>query len=204
MSQPNDERWMQHAIDISQNGKGCVEPNPMVGCVLVKDGSLIGEGCHLQFGGPHAEVNAISNTTNNHGPESTHGATAYVTLEPCCHHGKTPPCTQALIDAKVDRVVIAHLDPNPKIAGRGVEILCASGVETETGLLEDEARKVLRPYLKLLRTGIPWMIAKWAMTLPLRVGQHPMIRFSGDFPRGAEPDEQLVRFLAMAVNAYQN
>lgn len=151
---------MRRAIEICRAGQGRVEPNPMVGCVLVQDGHVIGEGFHQEFGGPHAEVNAIRSVTAD-----TDGATAYVTLEPCSHHGKTPPCSQALIAAKVKRVVVATLDPNPLVSGRGVQQLRDAGIEVDIGLLEQEAKQTLAPYLKRVTTGLPWVIAKYAMTL---------------------------------------
>jgi len=161
-----DEKWMRRAIEISRRGEGAVEPNPMVGCVLVRDGKVIGEGWHEKFGDHHAEVNAIGNAT-----EDVAGATAYVTLEPCSHHGKTPPCCQALIDAKVSKVVVAVEDPDPRVAGQGIAALRTAGasgtagIEVTTGLLNAEAKSVLAPYLKRATTGRPWVIAKWAMTI---------------------------------------
>jgi diaminohydroxyphosphoribosylaminopyrimidine deaminase/5-amino-6-(5-phosphoribosylamino)uracil reductase len=155
-----DEHWMRRAIDLAAKGEGAVEPNPMVGCVLVRDGNVIGEGWHERYGEAHAEVNAIKSAT-----ESIEGATAYVTLEPCSHHGKTPPCCQALIDAKVARVVFAVADPDPRVSGQGADALRAVGIEVVEGVLVDEAKYVLAPYLKRTTTGRPWVIAKWAMTI---------------------------------------
>lgn len=155
---------MRMAIAIASCGRGRVEPNPMVGCVLVQDDRLIGEGWHRQFGGDHAEIDAL-----NHCKEPTKGATVYVTLEPCCHHGKTPPCTDALIQAGVRRVLIAQSDPFEKVAGRGIAALQQAGIETQTGLLEEEARYLMAPYLYRIRHGLPWVIAKWAMTLDGRI-----------------------------------
>ena len=151
---------MAQAVELAIRGEGFVEPNPMVGCVLVKDGQLIGEGWHEQFGGPHAEVNALNSSTAD-----TSGATAYVTLEPCSHHGKTPPCCQALMDAKIARVVVAHPDPNPQVGGSGIRCLQEAGIQVEVGLLQNQAARILGPYLKRVQTGLPWIIAKWAMTL---------------------------------------
>ncbi len=132
----------------------------MVGCVLVKNGQIIGEGWHERFGDPHAEAMALNSAS-----AETSGATAYVTLEPCSHHGKTPPCCQALIDAKIARVVVAHLDPNSQVSGNGGRRLQDSGLQVEVGLLQDQAAKILAPYLKRVQTGLPWIVAKWAMTL---------------------------------------
>jgi diaminohydroxyphosphoribosylaminopyrimidine deaminase / 5-amino-6-(5-phosphoribosylamino)uracil reductase len=151
---------MARALELAARGQGQVEPNPMVGCVLVRDGSVVGEGWHHTFGGPHAEVEALRVA----GP-SAKGATAYVTLEPCCHHGKTPPCTVALIAAGVVRVVCAQRDPFGAVSGRGIAGLEAAGMAVEVGLMEREAQHLNAPYLKLVQTGRPWVIAKWAMTL---------------------------------------
>lgn len=155
-----DEHWMRLAIEISARGEGAVEPNPMVGCVLVRDENVIGEGWHREFGDHHAEVNAIQSAT-----EAVAGSTAYVTLEPCSHHGKTPPCCQALIDAKVARVFVAVNDPDPRVAGKGIGALRSAGIEVTEGVLSNEATRVLAPYLKRTTTGKPWVIAKWAMTM---------------------------------------
>ncbi len=151
---------MARALELAARGQGHVEPNPMVGCVLVRDGSVVGEGWHRKFGGPHAEVEALSVA----GPAAK-GATAYVTLEPCCHHGKTPPCTDALIAAGVVRVVCAQQDPFAAVSGQGVATLEVAGIVVEIGLMESEARRLNAPYLKLIKTGRPWVIAKWAMSL---------------------------------------
>jgi len=163
-----DRRHMARAIELARGGEGFVEPNPMVGCVLVSaTGGAIAEGFHRLFGGPHAEAEALANCER-----SPHGSTAYVTLEPCCHHGKTPPCTDALLTAGVQRVVIANLDPFPKVAGGGVAELTGAGVRVEVGLLADEARELNAPYFKRVQTGRPWIIAKWAMTLDGKIATH--------------------------------
>lgn len=132
----------------------------MVGCVIVQRQKVVGEGWHRRFGGPHAEVEALRDAG-----DAARGATAYVTLEPCCHTGKTPPCADALIAAGVKRVVAAVQDPNPQVQGGGVLRLQQAGIACEVGLEEELARAVLAPYLKLTATGRPWVIAKWAMTL---------------------------------------
>lgn len=150
---------MARALALAARGEGSVEPNPMVGCVLVRDGQVVGEGYHQEFGGPHAEVMALQES----GPLAV-GATAYVTLEPCSHHGKTPPCTAALLHAPVARVIAAMEDPFPPVDGSGIEQLRQAGVECQIGLLGDEARRLNAPYLKRLLTGQPWVVAKWAMT----------------------------------------
>ena len=140
----------------------------MVGCVIVADGQVIGMGWHQKFGGPHAEINAIDSVK----PElktKIAGATAFVSLEPCSHQGKTGPCCDALIAAKVARVVIAVEDPNPKVAGQGIKRLKAAGIETLTGVMADESKQALAPYLKRVQTGLPWVVAKWAMTIDGRI-----------------------------------
>lgn len=155
-----DQQHMRRALELARRGQGLVEPNPMVGCVIAHDERVVGEGWHEQFGGPHAEVQALRAAGAN-----ARGATAYVTLEPCCHYGKTPPCTEALIAAGVARVVAAMSDPFPAVAGKGAERLRQSGIAVHIGLLKAEAAELNAPYLKLTRAGRPWVIAKWAMTL---------------------------------------
>ncbi len=164
-----DRRHLLRALELAARGEGLVEPNPMVGCVLVRreaDGRerVIGEGWHRRFGDRHAETEALAACS-----EDPAGATAYVTLEPCSHHGKQPPCADALIAAKIGRVVAAMADPFPQVAGRGLARLREAGIATECGRLEAEARSLNAPYLKRLATGLPWVIAKWAMTLDGRI-----------------------------------
>jgi diaminohydroxyphosphoribosylaminopyrimidine deaminase/5-amino-6-(5-phosphoribosylamino)uracil reductase len=155
------DRWhMRRALELAAYGKGHVEPNPLVGCVIARGAEIIAEGWHRQYGGPHAEVDALAMAGDR-----AAGTTVYVTLEPCCHFGKTPPCTRALIAAGVRRVVAAMRDPFPAVAGQGEKELAAAGIEVETGVLEEEARALNAPYLKLTESGLPWVIAKWAMTL---------------------------------------
>src|SRR5688572_12867963 len=138
-----DEQFLRRAIRLAMNGRGRVEPNPMVGCVLVKDDRVIGEGFHAQFGGPHAEPTALANCT-----ESPEAATAYVTLEPCCHtNKKTPPCTPRLIEAKVARVVIGCLDPNPEVNGKGVAMLREARIRVDGPVLEAPAKQLIAPFL---------------------------------------------------------
>ena len=158
---PTDERHLRRALALAGRGRGHVEPNPMVGAVVVDAaGAVVGEGWHERFGGPHAEVNAFAAAG-----ESARGGTLYVTLEPCCHHGKTPPCTDAVLKSGVRRVVVALADPFPKVAGGGIALLRAAGLDVTVGVCEAEARELNDTYLKLLATGTPWVIAKWAMTL---------------------------------------
>ncbi len=151
---------MRRALELATQGQGYVEPNPMVGCVIVQGAEIIGEGWHRRFGEAHAEINALELAGGR-----ASGATMYVTLEPCCHTGKTPPCTEAVLKAKVARVVVAQADPFPEVSGGGVAQLQAAGVEIELGVLEAEARRLNAPYLALVERGRPWLIAKWAMTL---------------------------------------
>jgi diaminohydroxyphosphoribosylaminopyrimidine deaminase/5-amino-6-(5-phosphoribosylamino)uracil reductase len=147
-------------LELAFRGQGGVEPNPLVGCVIVAGEQLVGEGWHAQFGGPHAEVHALQTAG-----AAACGATLYVTLEPCCHFGKTPPCTDAILRAGIRRVVVADRDPFPAVAGGGLEQLQQAGVQVEVGLLADEARRLNAPYLKLVTSARPWVIAKWAMTV---------------------------------------
>jgi diaminohydroxyphosphoribosylaminopyrimidine deaminase / 5-amino-6-(5-phosphoribosylamino)uracil reductase len=155
-----DEHWMGLALELAILGQGSVEPNPMVGCVIVRDNRLIGRGHHRTFGGPHAEMEALRDCE-----ESPQGATAYISLEPCCHTGKTPPCTDSLIQAGIRRVVAAMTDPFPQVAGRGLAQLREAGLEVSVGTLESRARYLNAPFIKRTTTGFPWVIAKWAMTL---------------------------------------
>lgn len=152
---------MRYALNLAERGLGMVEPNPCVGAVVVNDRlEWLGEGWHQQYGGPHAEIFALSQAG-----AAARGATLFVTLEPCCHFGKTPPCSQAVIAAGIRRVVIGTRDSNPQVAGKGVDELKAAGIDVEAGLLEDEAESLIAPFRKLITTGRPWIIAKWAMTL---------------------------------------
>ena len=160
MDQTDLDRWhMQRALELAARGRGWVEPNPMVGCVVVVGAEVIGEGWHRKFGEAHAEVEALKIAGKR-----AAGATMYVTLEPCCHQGKTPPCTRAIVEAGLARVVVAQPDPFPEVAGKGIAELVGAGIEVEVGLLEAEARRLNAPYLKLLQTGRPWVLAKWAMS----------------------------------------
>ncbi len=156
---------MQHAFELAARGQGFVEPNPMVGAVLVDESlSLLGEGFHQQFGGPHAEVAAILDAERRRRKKKLKDAALFVSLEPCCHFGKTPPCTQAILAAGIRKVVVGQTDPNPKVAGAGIAQLRAAGIEVEVGMLEAEARRLTAPFAKRMTTGLPWVIAKWAMS----------------------------------------
>lgn len=155
-----DEFYMRRALELALNGTGKTSPNPLVGAVIVKNGRIIGEGYHEYFGGPHAEVNAINNAT-----EDVEGAVIYVTLEPCSHYGKTPPCAELLVRKKISKAVIAMIDPNPKVAGKGAELLRQSGIEVVTGVLEKEAKKTNEIFIKYIQEKIPFCILKTAMTI---------------------------------------
>jgi diaminohydroxyphosphoribosylaminopyrimidine deaminase/5-amino-6-(5-phosphoribosylamino)uracil reductase len=155
-----DADWMAHALALAERGRGHVEPNPLVGAVVVRDGRAVGEAWHRRYGEAHAEVNALAAAG-----EAARGATLYVTLEPCCHFGKTPPCTDAVIRAGVARVFAAMSDPFPQVAGKGAELLRRAGIAVAVGLCETQARRLNAPYLKLLAKGRPYVHAKWAMTL---------------------------------------
>lgn len=154
------EELMQDALELAAQARGRTSPNPMVGAILVKDDKIVGKGYHKKAGTPHAEIHAIRDAG-----ELAKEATLYVTLEPCCHWGRTPPCTQAIIDAEVDSVVIAMLDPNPRVSGKGVEEMKENGIDVHVGLLESEAKKLNEAYMKHVQTGIPFVILKTAMSL---------------------------------------
>lgn len=160
-----DRRFMREALALARQGLGYVEPNPLVGCLLTADQQIIGSGWHAKFGGEHAERAALNSAIQAGHAARLSGATAYVTLEPCCHFGKTPPCTEALLRAGVGRVVVAMLDPFEQVSGAGVRQLIEAGVEVQVGLEEEAARELNAPYLKRLHTGRPWILAKWAMSL---------------------------------------
>jgi diaminohydroxyphosphoribosylaminopyrimidine deaminase/5-amino-6-(5-phosphoribosylamino)uracil reductase len=151
---------MRRALALARRGQGLVEPNPMVGAVVVRDGRVVGEGYHRRYGGPHAEVEALRAAGRR-----AKGATVYVTLEPCCHWGKTPPCTDAILAADVKRVVAAMIDPFPKVHGKGRRILRGQGVQVDIGLLQEEARQLNGPFLTRLGKGRPYVIGKWAQSL---------------------------------------
>jgi diaminohydroxyphosphoribosylaminopyrimidine deaminase/5-amino-6-(5-phosphoribosylamino)uracil reductase len=161
----HDAVAMRRALLLASRGEGCVEPNPMVGAVVADtEGRLVAEGWHERFGGPHAEVVALERAGL-----AARGGTLYVTLEPCCHHGKTPPCTEAIRSAGISRVVVAAGDPFPAVNGGGISALRAGGINVETGLLETEALRLTAPFRKLISTGRPWVTAKWAMSLDGRI-----------------------------------
>ncbi|MES2440038.1 MAG: bifunctional diaminohydroxyphosphoribosylaminopyrimidine deaminase/5-amino-6-(5-phosphoribosylamino)uracil reductase RibD [Verrucomicrobiota bacterium] len=165
----DDVRWMEAALDEARRGIGRTAPNPPVGAVVVKDGVLLGKGWHRAAGQPHAEREALADAAG----KDVRGATVYITLEPCSTYGRTPPCTQGLIDAGVKRVVYACVDRNPDHAGRADEILTAAGIEVVSGVCREESEKILRPFFKVRETGLPWVIWKTAMSLDGRITRPP-------------------------------
>jgi|694.fasta_scaffold06978_12 diaminohydroxyphosphoribosylaminopyrimidine deaminase/5-amino-6-(5-phosphoribosylamino)uracil reductase len=169
------EHLMRQALALARHGEGHVEPNPMVGAVIVaapvstssgggSTGPIVAEGWHAAFGGPHAEVAALAAAG-----AAARGGTLAVTLEPCCHHGKTPPCTSAIIAAGIAKVIVATRDPFPAVSGGGLDALRRAGIEVQTGVCEDEARRLIAPFSTLVQRHRPWLIAKWAMSLDGRV-----------------------------------
>jgi diaminohydroxyphosphoribosylaminopyrimidine deaminase/5-amino-6-(5-phosphoribosylamino)uracil reductase len=158
-----DEKYMQVALRLARRGIGSVEPNPVVGCIIVKGGQIIGRGWHRKFGGPHAEVNALENCQKN--GISPRNAAMYVTLEPCCHHGKTSPCTDAIVEADLAKVVVATLDPSEHAGGKGIKQLRNAGIEVQTGLCEEQAKLLNAPFIKFAATGRCWVILKWAQSI---------------------------------------
>lgn len=160
-----DKRHMSAALELAERGRGSVEPNPMVGAVIVRDGVVIARGWHASFGGPHAEIEALD-AARDAGVD-LRDATMYVTLEPCCHRGrgkKTPPCTEAIIPAGIARVVVAMEDPDANVSGRGIAALRSAGIEVTVGVCERRARRLLAGYVKLRTQHRPWVICKWAQT----------------------------------------
>ena len=153
-------KMMRMAHALARRGVGKTSPNPAVGCVIVRDGIVVGRGWHKKAGTPHAEVHAL-----NEAGERAAGADVYVTLEPCAHFGKTPPCARALIAAQVARVYVGMVDPNPLVAGAGLELLREAGIEVETGLLEEQCRDLNRPFIKWIQTKLPYVVLKSALTL---------------------------------------
>ena len=155
-----DQEYMLRAIQLAQKGEGWTNPNPMVGAVIVKNGRIIGKGYHKKCGELHAERNAIASLT-----ESAEGATIYVTLEPCCHYGKTPPCTEAIIEQKIKRVVIGSRDPNPKVSGKGIKMLQEAGIEVIEDFMREECDRLNPVFFHYITTKTPYVVMKYAMTL---------------------------------------
>lgn len=154
------EDYMRRALELAKRGEGYTSPNPMVGCVVVKDDRIISEGWHERYGEFHAERNALLRCK-----EDPTGADLYVTLEPCCHYGKTPPCTEIIIEKKIGRVFVGSMDSNPLVAGKGVQILKDAGIEVETGILGDACRRLNEVFYHYMETGMPYCVMKYAMTL---------------------------------------
>ncbi len=188
-----DRHFMAHALRLAERGRYTTDPNPCVGCVIVRDGEVVGEGWHRKAGEPHAERLALSAAG-----DGAHGATVYVTLEPCAHHGRTPPCAEALIEAAVARVVVAMRDPNPLVAGQGIALLRAAGVDTEVGLLEADAEALNPGFLQRMRHNRPYVRCKLAMSLD---GRTAMASGESQWITGeaARRDVQLLRARSSAI-----
>ncbi|MCH5253075.1 MAG: bifunctional diaminohydroxyphosphoribosylaminopyrimidine deaminase/5-amino-6-(5-phosphoribosylamino)uracil reductase RibD [Lachnospiraceae bacterium] len=154
------QEYMQLALELAKKGMGHTSPNPMVGCVVVKDGKVVTEGFHERYGEYHAERNALTRYDGD-----LTGADLYVTLEPCCHHGNTPPCTDIIIEKGIGRVFVGSMDPNPKVAGKGAAILKEHGITVETGILEKECNELNEVFFHYITTGLPYVVMKYAMTL---------------------------------------
>ncbi len=187
-----DRVMMRRAIHLSLRGEGRVEPNPMVGCVIVRGRKTLGEGYHRRFGGAHAEIEAIHACAT-----PPRGATAYVTLEPCAHSGKTPPCVDALIKARIGRVVIAMADPNPQVNGKGIRRVRRARIRVDVGVCAEEAATVLTPFLTRVRMNRTYVIAKWAQTLDGKLAT----RYEDSRWISGEASRQLVHRLRARVDA---
>ncbi len=160
----DDNHFMREAIRLARKGIGKTRPNPIVGAVIARNGKIISRGYHKKFGGPHAEINAIKDANG-----SIKGATLYITLEPCCHYGKTPPCVETLIKEKIGRVVVGTPDLNPRVNGKGIKALRSKGIKVDIGILEDECRELNEHYFKFIKSGIPYVTVKYAQTLDGRI-----------------------------------
>jgi len=193
MLSEQDYTFMAKAIQLASTPIFSPHPNPRVGCVIVKAGKIVGQGFHAYAGGHHAEVNALNNAVD--GVDSLKCATVYVTLEPCSHHGKTPPCADALINAKVKRVVIGMLDPNPIVSGSGVTRLKEAGIEVDVGLLQLQAELLNRGFIKRMKFGMPWVRTKIAMSLD---GRTAMANGESQWITGAEARQDVQRLRAQS------
>ena len=162
-----DEKFMRRALELAKKGEGWVSPNPMVGAVIVKDGRIIGEGWHEKYGQLHAERNALA-----HCSQPPEDGVMYVTLEPCCHYGKQPPCTEAIREAGIRKVVVGAGDPNPLVAGKGLEILRQHGIEVQEHVLEEECREINQVFFHYIRTGTPYVVMKYAMTMDGKIAAY--------------------------------
>jgi diaminohydroxyphosphoribosylaminopyrimidine deaminase/5-amino-6-(5-phosphoribosylamino)uracil reductase len=185
---PEDAGYMARALRLAERGIGTTDPNPRVGCVIVREGRIVGEGWHRRAGGPHAEIEALEVAG-----AAARGATAYVTLEPCCHFGKTPPCTEALMTAGVVRVIAAMPDPNPRVAGNGLRVLAEAGIKTGCGLMETEAEALNPGFCKRMRGGRPYVVSKLAMSLD---GRTAMASGESQWITGAEARRDVHRLRA--------
>ena len=187
---PQDVAFMQLALDLAKQGEFTTTPNPSVGCVLVKDGKVVGKGFHAKAGEPHAEVMALREAGEN-----ARGATAYVTLEPCSHFGRTPPCAKGLVEAGVTKVIAAMCDPNPQVAGKGLQILTDAGIESAVGLLEENAEQLNKGFLKRMRTGKPFVQLKLAMSID---GKTAMASGESKWITGAQARADVQQYRAKA------
>ena len=187
---PQDVAFMQLALDLAKQGEFTTTPNPSVGCVLVKDGKVVGKGFHAKAGEPHAEVMALREAGEN-----ARGATAYVTLEPCSHFGRTPPCAKGLVEAGVSKVIAAMCDPNPQVAGKGLQILSDAGIESAVGLLEENAEQLNKGFLKRMRTGKPFVQLKLAMSID---GKTAMASGESKWITGAQARADVQQYRAKA------
>ena len=175
-----DETYMRRALELAEKGAGWVSPNPLVGAVIVKDEEIIGEGYHERYGQLHAERNALAHCT-----KSPKGATIYVTLEPCCHHGKQPPCTEAVRASGVKRVIVGCTDPNPVVAGRGIRLLREKGLEVVAGVLRGECERQNEVFFHFMRTKLPFTVLKYAMTLDGKTLERTFLKY-GELLNGAK------------------
>ena len=187
---PQDVAFMQLALDLAKQGEFTTTPNPSVGCVLVKDGKVVGKGFHAKAGEPHAEVMALREAGKN-----ARGATAYVTLEPCSHFGRTPPCAKGLVEAGVSKVIAAMCDPNPQVAGKGLQILSDAGIQSAVGLLEENAEQLNKGFLKRMRTGKPFVQLKLAMSID---GKTAMASGESKWITGAQARADVQQYRAKA------
>jgi len=187
---PKDAEFMQLALDLAKQGEFTAAPNPAVGCVLVKNGQIIGKGFHAKAGEPHAEVMALREAGEN-----ARGATAYVTLEPCAHYGRTPPCAKGLVDAGVRNVIAAMYDPNPLVGGKGLGILADAGIESAVGLLKENAEELNKGFLKRMRTGRPFVQLKLAMSID---GKTAMANGESKWITGAQARADVQQYRAKA------
>lgn len=193
----SDVNYMQLALQLARKGCGWVTPNPMVGAVIVKDGEIIGQGWHEKYGQPHAERNALDSCKLS--PES---ATMYVTLEPCCHYGRQPPCTDAILEAGIQRVVVGSEDPNPLVRGKGIQILRAHGIEVTEGVLQEDCKQLNEVFFHYVKTGCPFVVMKYAMTLDGKIAAYTGASkwITGETARN-HVQEQRHRYSAIMVGA---